>query len=147
MRNVKRMLPVGCYSKALGVNSVSLSLFLVLLGCMWYQSRYRPRAAFGSGMFEGFSELRSEPDLSEGTPCVSKSGKPQSVFFSMTGCPHCDKVKPDWQKYASGATDVETRHFEVNAAPNVCKKYGVSGFPTFLQLDAKGNVLSKDRPF
>ena len=131
-------------SKALGVSSVAMGLFLVLLGCMWYQSRHQKKTV---RFFEGFSELQSEPDLAAGAPCVSKSNKPQSVFFSMTGCPHCDKVKPDWQKYAMSAKDVETRHFEVNAAPNVCKKYGVSGFPTFLQLDSKGDVLSKERPF
>ena len=130
--------------KTFGTHSVAMGLFLVLLGCMWYQCRHKRKSV---RFFEGFSELKSEPDLAPGAPCVSKSGKPQSVFFSMTGCPHCDKVKPDWQKYVSSATDVETRHFEVNAAPNACKKYGVSGFPTFLQLDAKGNVLSKERPF
>lgn len=133
-------------SKAFGVSSAVMGLFLVMLGCMWYQSRYGKRRK-SVRFFEGFSELKSEPDPAPGAPCVSKSGKPQSVFFSMTGCPHCDKVKPDWQKYASSATDVEPRHFEVNAAPNVCKKYGVTGFPTFMQLDAKGNVLSKERPF
>jgi thioredoxin-related protein len=136
-----------------GLTGPALLLVLFILAALWFQSRFtlfgtsvRPYNHYG---LEGFSsfEVKSEKDLPANTPCVSKSGKPQSIFFFMTGCPHCDKVKDDWAKYAGSATDVEPRQFEVSAAPNVCKHYGVTGFPTFIQTDAQGNVKSKERPF
>ena len=143
------------------LSSPAIFLFMALLAALWLQSK--SSYSFGRGplpynsTMEGFGpfkfgsdsefEVKSESDLPKGTPCVSKQNKPQTIFFFMNGCPHCDNVKPEWKKYATSATDVEIRQFEVSAAPNACSYYGVTGFPTFIQADSQGNVLSKERPF
>lgn len=86
-------------------------------------------------------------DLAEGEKRKSESGKDQILAFFMNGCPHCDRVMPQWSSYKQSATDVETCEYEVSSAPNVCKTYGITGFPSFVRADAAGNVLSKERPF
>ena len=98
-----------------------------------------------SRSFENFSEIKSDPDLEPGQKCTSS--QEQMIFFHMTGCPHCDKIKPKWAEWkASNADKYEIREFEVSAAPNVCKTYGITGFPSFVHADARGEVLSRERP-
>tara|TARA_Y100000389_G_C16986584_1_gene282847 strand:+ start:131 stop:511 length:381 start_codon:yes stop_codon:yes gene_type:complete len=69
----------------------------------------------------------------------------QMVMFFMNGCPHCKKIEPKWNDYKEG-TNLMTRQFEVSAAPNVCKSYGIQSFPQFRHLDQSGEVISTERP-
>jgi len=70
----------------------------------------------------------------------------QMVLFFMNGCPHCKKIETGWNDYKKG-TNLLTRQFEVSAAPNVCKSYGINSFPQFRHLDANGEIIGTDRPF
>jgi thiol-disulfide isomerase/thioredoxin len=59
-------------------------------------------------------------------------GRPRVIFFFMTGCPHCDRTWPAWDKAKSqlrSLADVsETESAEVSP------RDGVSSFPTFVVL-------------
>lgn len=95
--------------------------------------------------YEGFTELKSYTD-NEDIFKNKSDNRNRVLFFYMTGCPHCDKVISDWKKYSNSA-DVVPYHFEVNTAPNTCKKYGINSFPQWRVLDHSGRIISKDRPF
>jgi thiol-disulfide isomerase/thioredoxin len=62
-------------------------------------------------------------------------GRPRVIFFFMTGCPHCDRSWPAWDKAKSQLRSVadvsETESAEVSP------RDGVSSFPTFVVL--RGN--------
>lgn len=122
---------------------------------IWYQSRrgsvgnlFGGFGGAGVRPYEGFSEIRSEPDIESGK-CRSNKGTDQIMFFFMNGCPHCDKIKPEWVEYKKslGKDDPEPREFEVSMAPNICKEYGVTGFPSFVLADSNGEVKSREYPF
>lgn len=116
-----------------------------------------PSNAYGAwNTYEGMSELRSggaaikfDPDINAGGKCTSSSNKEQILFFTMNGCPHCERVKPKWIDYASKQANggMETHVFESSSAPNACREYGITGFPSFIHADANGNVISRKRPF
>lgn len=117
-----------------------LFLLAVMAAVLFFGGKRR------GAFYENFSEIKSDPDMEPGQQCTSN--KEQMIFFHMTGCPHCDKIKPKWAEWKSSkaADKYQIREFEVSAAPNVCKTYGVTGFPAFVHADANGNVLSRDRP-
>ena len=59
------------------------------------------------------------------------------VFFKMNGCPHCVKMTPEWKAAkAQNKTDVVMTDYERGSTKGgeLCKKYGVTGFPTILLL-------------
>lgn len=67
---------------------------------------------------------------------LSQTGK-ELVFFSMPGCPHCDKFKPTWDLLRNNYGN--TAHIEIvevssNERPDLVQKYGISSFPTIVAL-------------
>ena len=64
------------------------------------------------------------------------------LLCHMNGCGHCDKLMPDWDKFARGnKTDILTKKVEVGDDPSYAKKYKVEGFPTILLLGSNGEKL------
>lgn len=58
------------------------------------------------------------------------------VFFRMDGCPHCENMKGEWQKFVNNnKTGVATKEVEASQDPAMCKKYGVKGFPSLLLIN------------
>ena len=121
-----------------------IGMLLVLATVIAFNCHRATGAAPIGYRLESFTSMS---DLAEGEKRKSESGKDQILAFFMNGCPHCDKVMPQWTSYKQSATDVETCEYEVSSAPNACKTYGITGFPSFVRADANGNVLSRDRPF
>lgn len=61
------------------------------------------------------------------------------VFFKMNGCPHCEKMQGEWNKFVSNnRTGVPTMELEASANQKLAEKYGVQGYPTLLMVDANG---------
>ena len=64
------------------------------------------------------------------------------LLCHMTGCGHCDKLMPDWDKLASNNTsNVIIKKVEVGEDDSYAKKYDVQGFPTILLLGANGKKI------
>lgn len=58
------------------------------------------------------------------------------VFFKMNGCPHCERMQGEWNKFVSNnRTGVPTMELEASANQKLAEKYGVQGYPTLLMVD------------
>lgn len=73
------------------------------------------------------------------------SGNTTFYFFNMDGCPHCDNMKPEWEKLensdfvSENAENLELK--SVNAKDSeTTKEYGVSGYPSLI-LDRNGSRI------
>ena len=70
-------------------------------------------------------------------------GQKELLLLHMEGCPHCIKLMPEWNAFASeNDTGIGTRAIERKEAPSLLQKYGVTSFPTVLLVDGSGNKLS-----
>lgn len=62
------------------------------------------------------------------------------VFFRMNGCGHCDKMKPEWNKFKSSYSgDCELKEIEQAQMTDQQKEW-VQGFPTLVLVE-NGKVL------
>ena len=69
-------------------------------------------------------------------------GQKTLLLCYMNGCGHCDKLMPDWDKFArENKTDILTKKVEVGEDSSLMKKYNVEGFPTILLLGSNGKKL------
>lgn len=111
-------------------------------------------ALFGREGMQGMqgSELQSHTDILDvKSDLVSDENKPQMILFFMNGCPHCKNIESKWESFVRNNSGEDgkyhTRQFEVGKAPLVCRKFGVSSFPQYRELDAKGKVIGENPPF
>ena len=69
-------------------------------------------------------------------------GQKTLLLCHMNGCGHCDKLMPDWDKFArENKTDILTKKVEANEDTSLMKKHQVEGFPTILLLGSNGEKL------
>jgi thiol-disulfide isomerase/thioredoxin len=66
----------------------------------------------------------------------------EMVLCHMTGCGHCKKMMPDWDKFSS-SKKIKTRKIEVSQDEDFMVKHGVNSFPTILLLDEQGNKVGE----
>ena len=68
-------------------------------------------------------------------------GNPKElVYFHMNGCGHCDKMKPEWNKFKASYTGpIELKEVE-QAQMSDQQKEWVQGFPTLVLVE-NGKVL------
>ena len=66
------------------------------------------------------------------------SNKDTLRYFSMTGCPHCEKFNDEWNKF----TNEKVVKDPVNSNDAVFEKYKqhVQGFPTVILFDSSDNL-------
>jgi len=72
------------------------------------------------------------------------NGQKEFVLVHMNGCGHCEKLMPDWNAAeAENNTDISMRAVEMSEddGPELCKKHNISGFPTIMLLDNKGEKI------
>ena len=71
-------------------------------------------------------------------------GRKELMLLHMEGCPHCETLMPKWDAAAStNKTPVKMTKVERKDEPELVQKHGVSGFPTILLLNDKGDQLEK----
>tara|TARA_B100000035_G_scaffold313051_1_gene325870 strand:- start:48 stop:461 length:414 start_codon:yes stop_codon:yes gene_type:complete len=66
-------------------------------------------------------------------------------FFYADWCPHCNSVKPEWEKLTKkykGQTQLKKVDCS-NGRPSIAKKLNVEGFPTFI-LSKNGKNIEYD---
>ena len=72
---------------------------------------------------------------------------PTFTMYYMNGCPHCERIKPDFQKFvAAGQVQtsgkaVKIRMLEQGEAQDEVNSLGIQGFPSFYLSTADGNSL------
>lgn len=68
-------------------------------------------------------------------------GNPKElVYFHMTGCGHCKKFNPVWERFSqSYSGNLKLKKLERKEAGDLLQKYEVQGFPTILLIDEQGN--------
>ena len=65
------------------------------------------------------------------------------VFFKMNGCPHCENMQGEWNKFVSNnRSGVPTMELEASANQQLAEKYGVQGYPTLLMVNADGVIAN-----
>ena len=58
------------------------------------------------------------------------------VFFKMNGCPHCEKMQGEWNKFVrNNRSGVATKELEASANQALAEKYKVQGYPTLLLVN------------
>lgn len=69
-------------------------------------------------------------------------GRKSLLLLHMEGCGHCEKLMPEWDKFAeTNNTSIVTKSVEKDDDRALVKRYGVEGFPTILLLDSNGKKL------
>ena len=68
-------------------------------------------------------------------------GNPKElVYFHMTGCGHCKKFNPVWERFSQNYNgNLKLKKLERKEAGDLLQKYEVKGFPTVLLIDEQGN--------
>ena len=71
-------------------------------------------------------------------------GNKKIIYFHMKGCPHCEKFKPEWDKFAAKPPDGIKVEEPIEAKEMTAehKKLGVSGFPSVILVDGSGKRLA-----
>lgn len=66
------------------------------------------------------------------------------VFIKMNGCPACDSMQDEWNKFQQNHPEnikvTQTEREDVRAQ-ELIDKHNVTGFPTILLLDENGNKV------
>jgi thiol-disulfide isomerase/thioredoxin len=66
------------------------------------------------------------------------------LLLHMKGCPHCTKFIPEWEKFVSkNKSGIKARAIERQENPALMKKHNVTGFPTVLLVDSKGDKVKE----
>lgn len=64
------------------------------------------------------------------------------VYCHMKGCPHCEKVTPEWdefnEKHDGNYNGIKIMKVENKEDPEFMKKHNIKGFPSFVHVDENG---------
>ncbi len=108
------------FYKKLG-KKTTLAIIVVIVGFIGYML-YRRRS-------EGFNDLDVRRKMPE--------GHREMVLFTMTGCSHCEALKPQWELLKNNYNNnsyFELKEVVVPERNDLAKKYGVTAFPTILGM-------------
>jgi len=96
---------------------------------------------------KNWEELPWHHDLPSALEASGKVNKPVFVDFSTTWCGWCRRLEKDTYSHPRIWEALKERlvlcHLDGDKAPEVVKKYEVSGYPTLAILNAQGEILLK----
>ena len=148
----RRGLPVAAIGWSVGGLAVLGLLFLVITSQgatipadAATEQLARTNAGTGITVYSGTHHVVYQSDAPLPTAATPRAdGRPTLVWFSAVWCPVCERMAPFAHETASGYTDrlvfVEKSVDEDRSSTN---RYGVSGTPTFIMLDAAGREVMR----
>ena len=63
------------------------------------------------------------------------------IFFSMNGCPHCDRMEPTINRMAKGMEKILFLKVKLEKCPSYINQNGVRSFPTFMVVDNPRKIV------
>ena len=58
------------------------------------------------------------------------------IFFHMDGCPHCETMKPEWEKLKTlNSSNITLEDYERKQKADLVEKFSISGFPAIILTD------------
>lgn len=58
------------------------------------------------------------------------------IFFHMDGCPHCESMKPEWDKLkTTNSSHIKLEDYERKQKPDLVEKFSIRGFPSIVLVD------------
>jgi thiol:disulfide interchange protein len=103
-----------------------------------------------SGVEAPASSIAWREDFEAATAEAKASDKPMLLVFSASWCPPCNAMRHDvWPDTAVSQvvnSDFVPRNVDVDspASASVARRYGISGIPAVLVVDANGNVVRRE---
>lgn len=75
---------------------------------------------------------------------VTNAGVPALLDFGAEWCPHCKRIEPTVEKIAEEyAGKLVVGSIDTDNDPSLAAQFGIEYLPTFVILDAEGNVKNK----
>ena len=71
---------------------------------------------------------------------------PQILFFYTSWCPHCEKVKPEFEKVKARHPNINFMDVDLEQFPDMASLYNVKSVPTFIAL-INGRVVDRRTGF
>tara|TARA_B100000519_G_C14193708_1_gene414383 strand:+ start:580 stop:1044 length:465 start_codon:yes stop_codon:yes gene_type:complete len=66
------------------------------------------------------------------------------IFFHMDGCPHCESMKPEWDKLkTSNTSHIKLEDYERKQKPDLVEKFSIRGFPSIVLVDDKNDKVDE----
>ena len=95
-------------------------------GLMWGNWNYK------NYLIEGFFGKKS-----------LENGK-KLIFFHMDGCPHCESMKPEWDKLkATNSSHIKLEDYERKQKPDLVEKFSIRGFPSIVLVDDNNDKVDE----
>ena len=79
------------------------------------------------------------------SPAAEAQAKPTILDFTMAGCGPCQQMRPELKRLKDAGYPVV--EVDRDRSPERCERYGVTAFPTFIIVDARGRALAKTQGF
>lgn len=58
------------------------------------------------------------------------------IFFHMDGCPHCETMKPEWEKFKTlNSSNIKLEDYERKQKSDLVEKFSIRGFPAIILAD------------
>ena len=125
-----------------------LLLAIVVIAIMYFGSRNSKVGLLS----EGFNSVPTE--ITQSGQLEGENGKLKIVKFYAPWCGHCKAMADDWNKFEQthhtkqvGSNTILILSVNGDDQPEICKKYGVNGFPTIKAFRGDGQVaeFNKER--
>ena len=126
-----------------------LAIVLVVIAMVYFGSS---RSSEVGLLSEGFNSVPTE--ITQSSQLEGETGKLKIVKFYAPWCGHCKAMADDWNKFEQthhtkqvGGNTVLILSVNGDDQPEICKKYGVNGFPTIKAFRGDGQVaeFNKER--
>jgi thioredoxin-related protein len=107
-------------------------LFIFYIGRYTYKGLMWGNWNYKNYLIEGFFGKKS---LEKGT---------KLIFFHMDGCPHCETMKPEWDKLKTlNSSSIKLEDYERKQKADLVEKFSIRGFPAIILVDDNNDKIDE----